>query len=202
VLDSRFVYLAMFLSAVGAFGYVRDTWRGLTSPNRVTWSLWALEGVLAFVVEVQQHVGTASLITLMLGLVPAVVVVVSFRNAHSVWKLRGFDIVCGVVSLAGLIFWLAVNQPTIALVSFVAADQIAALPTVRKSWLAPETETAVAFVMGSLNTGITVLTLKQVTTAGALFPGTITAMDAIIAFLIISRIGPRLRRVVHAPSTH
>src|SRR5665213_40473 len=80
VIDPRFVYLAMLFAAVGGYGYVRDTLRGETSPNRVTWSLWALEGVLAFGVELQQHVGLAAWMTLMLGLVPCVVVIASFKN--------------------------------------------------------------------------------------------------------------------------
>jgi len=193
VIDPRFVYLAMVLSAAGGYGYVRDTLRGTTSPNRVTWSLWALEGILAFGVELQQHVGLAAWMTLMLGLVPFVVVFASFKNSHAVWKIGVFDIFCGSISLAGLAFWAFVNEPTIALISFVCADQVAALPTVRKSWLAPSTESPWAFVMGCLNCGITILTLKVFTTEGALFPGCIVVTDFVLAVLIMTRVGPRFR---------
>jgi hypothetical protein len=193
VIDPRFVYLAAALSLVGAYGYIRDTLRGTTSPNRVTWSLWGVEGVLAFFVEIQQHVGLASLMTLMLGLVPCAVVVASFRNRNAVWKLGAFDAVCGAVSVGGLIFWAFVNEPTVALVSFVVADQMAALPTVRKSWLAPSTESPRLFFLGSMNCAITVLTLTTLTTAGVLFPGWILVTDLIVGLLIVSNVGPRLR---------
>jgi hypothetical protein len=193
VIDPRFVYLAAALSLVGAYGYIRDTLRGDTSPNRVTWSLWGVEGVLAFFVEIQQHVGLASLMTLMLGLVPCAVVVASFRNRNAVWRLGTFDAVCGAVSVAGLVFWAFVNEPTVALVSFVVADQMAALPTVRKSWLAPSTESPRLFFLGSMNCAITVLTLTKLTTAGVLFPGCILVTDLIVGLLIVSNVGPRLR---------
>jgi hypothetical protein len=193
VIDPRFVYLAMALSAVGGYGYVRDTLRGETAPNRVTWSLWGVEGVLAFGVEAQQHVGLAEWMTLMLGLVPIVVVLSSFRNRHAVWRIGAFDVICGSVSLAGLVFWAFVHEPTVALVSFVCADQAAALPTLRKSWLAPETESPRVFALGCLNCVITLFTLKAFTTAGVLFPGCIAVTDAIMALLIVSRVGPRLR---------
>ncbi len=169
MIDPRFVFLAAFLSLVGGYGYIRDTLRGVTSPNRVTWGLWALEGILGFVVEIQQHVGLASVMTLMLGLVPCVVIIASFKNSHSVWKLGRFDIFCGLISLVGIAFWGIVNQSTIALISFVAADQIAALPTLRKSFLAPATESPRLFFLGFLNCAITLLTLKHFTTAGVLF---------------------------------
>ena len=201
MLDPRFVFLAAALAVLGTQSYIRDTLRGTTSPHRVTWGLWALEGILAFFVEIQQHVGLAAIMTLALGFMPLVVVVASFKNPHAVWKIDPVDIVCGVVSLAGLIFWALVNDPTIALVSFVAADFIAALPTYRKSWRAPESETPRAFVMGAVNTGITLLTLKNFTTAGALFPGVIMMTDSTLSVLILTRLGPRLsRRTTHKES--
>ena len=193
MIDPRFVYLAVALSLVGAYGYIRDTLRGDTSPNRVTWSLWGVEGVLAFFVEVQQHVGLAALMTLMLGLVPCAVVVASFRNRHAVWKLGVFDVVCGAVSVGGLVFWAFVNEPTVALVSFVLADQLAALPTIRKSWLAPNTESPRLFFLGSTNCAITLLTLTRLTTVGVLFPGCILVADLIVGLLIVSKVGPRFR---------
>jgi hypothetical protein len=193
VIDPRFVYLAMALAAIGGFTYVRDTLRGVTSPNRVTWSLWGLEGVLAFGIELQQRVGLASWMTLMLGLIPCAVVIASYRNSYAVWKIGTFDIVCGSISLAGLILWAFVNEPTIALVSFVCADQAAGLPTLRKSWIAPSSESPRVFVLGCLNCAITIMTLKVLTTAGVLFPGAIVISDFVLAVLILSRFGPRLR---------
>jgi hypothetical protein len=193
VIASQFIYLALALSALGAFGYVRDTLKGVTSPNRVTWSLWAVEGILAFVIEIQDHVGPASLMTLMLGLVPFVVVAASFANPHIVWKIGVFDVVCGAISVAGLAFWAFVNEPTVALIAFVAADQMAGLPTMRKSWLAPSTESPGVFFLGSMNCAITLLTLNAFTTAGVLFPGCVLVGDLILGVLIVSRAGPRLR---------
>jgi hypothetical protein len=194
VLDPRFVFLAAALSLFGSSSYIRDTLRGTTSPHRVTWGLWALEGVLAFIVELQQRVGLASIMTLALGFVPLVVVLASFKNPKGAWRIDAVDVACAVVSLAGVVFWAVVNEPTVALVSFVAADFIAALPTYRKSWTAPESETPRVFVMGTINTGITLLTLKHFTTAGALFPGVIMVTDCILSATILSRIGPRLAK--------
>ena len=192
MIDPRFIYLAALLSFAGTYGYIRDTLRGDTSPNRVTWGLWAVEGLLAFVVEIQQHVGLPSLTTLMLGLMPFVIVAASFRNPRSVWKIGKFDLFCGLISVTGLLFWGFVNAPTVALISFVAADQIAALPTVRKAWIAPTSESARVFILGFANCAITLMTLKHFTTAGVLFPGCILVTDLLIAILVVTRVGRRI----------
>lgn len=193
MIDQRFIYLAAALSLYGVYDYVRDTLRGSTSPNRVSWGLWGLEGVLAFFVEIQQHVGLPALMTLMFGVVPLIVLAASFRNPHSVWRIGPFDVVCGVISLLGIVAWGVVNQSTVALVSFIAADQVAALPTIRKSWIAPTTESPRVFILGVVNCAITLLTLKHFTTGGAIFPGFIFVCDLAIAVLVISAVGPRVR---------
>lgn len=193
MLDPRFVFLAAALSLVGAYGYLRDTLRGVTSPNRVTWGLWGMEGILGFVVEVQQHVGLASVMTLMLGLVPCLVVAASFKNPHSVWKIGRFDVFCGLISLSGLLSWSFIDQRTLALCAFVAADQVAALPTLRKSWLVPASESSRVFFLGFLNCTITLFTLKHFSTAGVLFPFCVGVMDLSLGTLIFTRLGPRFR---------
>ena len=193
MIDPRFVFLAIAVSLVGTSSYVRDTLRGVTSPNRVTWGLWGIEGLLVFVVEVQQHVGLAALMTLTMGFIPLVVVAVSFRNPHLAWKIGPFDVFCGAVSVLGLVFWCFVNEPTVALLLFVGADQAAALPTLRKSWLAPSTESSVTFFLGFVNCAITLMTLRHFSTAGALFISCILVTDLTIGILVVTSIGPRVR---------
>ncbi len=193
VIDPRFVYLAAVISVIGAAGYIRDTVRGVSTPNRVTWGLWGVEGVLAFVVELQQHVGLAALMTLMFGLIPLSIVAVSFGHHHGVWRMGPFDVLCGALSLAGIAFWAFVHEPTVALISFVVADQLAGLPTIRKSWLVPSSETAWTFFTGVINTAITIMSLRHFTTGGALFPGAILLTDLVIWSLVAFNIGPRVR---------
>lgn len=195
VIDPRFVYLAAALSLYGVVDYVRATLRGDARPNRVSWGLWGLEGVLGFVVEVQQHVGLAAVMTLMFGVGPIIVVLASFRGHHGVWRVDAFDIACGVISLVGIVFWAVANGRTVALIAFISADQVAALPTIRKSWRAPESESAKVFVLGAINSAITLMTLRHFTTGGVVFPGAIMVCDTLISTLVIGRLGPRWRGV-------
>ena len=194
VIDPRFIYLAAAVALYGVFDYVRSTLRGDTRPNRVSWGLWGLEGVLGFIDEVQQHVGPAAYMTLVFGVVPLIVVAASFWSRHGVWRIDGFDIVCGAVSLLGILFWGIVGQATIALIAFISADQVAALPTIRKSWRAPESESSKIFVTGVFNAAITLFTLRHFTTGGVIFPGAVLVCDTLVSVLVVGRLGPRWRR--------
>jgi hypothetical protein len=193
VIPAQFVLLAAAISLVGCLSYARDTLRGETNPNLVTWSLFALEGLLSFAIERQQHIGWASIMTLMLGVCPLIVCAASLKNPQAVWKLGRFDLLCGGISLLGLVTWPLMSG-TVALVAFVAADTMAALPTLRKSWIEPMTESPGAFFAGAVNGFITLLTLKSFTTAGALFPLAITIMDFVIAMVAYTHVGLRWRQ--------
>jgi hypothetical protein len=193
VIDSRFVFVGAALSLSGAYVYIRDTWRGTTEPNRVTWSLWTIEPLLAFGIMRQAHIGLSSVWTLVLGLIPLLVLAASFKNPQSVWRLGRFDIVCGVLSLFGLGVWIFASRPVVSLIAFVAADSLAALPTLRKAYLDPETETGWTFLAGALSAGIVLLTLPRWTTIGALFPVCVLVMNGAIWFLVATSWGPRHR---------
>ena len=53
MIDERFVIIGAFLSMIGQLTYAIDTVKGKIKPNRVTWFLWALIPLIAFVAEIK-----------------------------------------------------------------------------------------------------------------------------------------------------
>jgi len=193
MLPSWVLIIGAVLSVTGTWNYVVETLRGNTQPNRVTWVLWGLAPLLAFIIEVQQHVGVSSLVTLLFGVLPVFVLIASVKNPHGVWKVSPFDWFCGAISIVGIVVWLLSNHPTFGLVAQVAADVAAGLPTLRKAVLNPATESPFAFFTGVVNASLALLVLKHWTTAGALFPLSILVMNFIILVFILTKWGTRLQ---------
>jgi hypothetical protein len=192
VIDVHFVILGAVIGIAGMLSYVRDTLRGVTQPNRVTWLMWAVAPLIAFSAEVQAGVGLRSLMTFVVGFGPLLIFASSFANRRSAWRIGPFDWLCGALSAAGLIIWLATRHGTVAVVASIAADALAATPTLRKSWSAPETESASAYVTAALNAFITVLTIDRFTTADAAFPLYILVIASVESAFVVGRLGPRL----------
>ena len=202
MLDVHFVILGAVIGLGGMLSYVRDTIRGVTQPNRVTWFMWSLAPFIAFAAEVQAGVGLRSLMTFVIGFGPLLILAASFSNRQAAWHIGPFDWLCGALSAAGLITWLATRHGTVAVVASIAADALAATPTLRKSWSAPETESASAYVTAAVNALITVLTIDRFTTANAAFPLYILVIASVESLFVVARLGPRLsaRRRVPARS--
>jgi hypothetical protein len=193
VLNVHFVFLGAAIGLTGSLVYARDTLRGVTQPNRVTWFMWTLAPLLAAVAEIRQGVGLQWVMTFMVGFGPLLVLTASFISRSGAWKIGPFDIACGVASLCGLIIWALTNNNTVALCAFVAADGLACLPTLAKSWKAPETETALAYGTAWINAVLTLATVSVWTTGTVAFPLWIAFINTIFVSLIAGRIGPRLR---------
>jgi hypothetical protein len=192
VINVNFVYLGSALGALGTSFYVRDTLRGTTQPNRVTWLLWAVAPLLAAAVEFSEGVGLRALTTFMVGFMPLLVLAASFYNPAAVWKIGPLDYVCGALSVAGTVAWLVTRSGVIAIVAAIAADALAGLPTLLKSWTNPETETVWSYVGAVTSAAILLLTVDRWTTNVVAFPLLIVCIASIQVVFIGARPGPRL----------
>jgi hypothetical protein len=193
MINVHFVYLGAAIGAAGSLVYVWDTLRGTTQPNRVTWLLWAFAPLLAFAVEFHSGIGLRALTTFIIGFMPLLVFIASFHNSAAVWKIRRIDYVCGAMSLAGTAAWLVTQNGVVAIVAAIAADFLAGIPTMMKSWSNPESETVTSYIGAVLNSGILLLTVHHWTTEVAAFPLFILGIASVQTVLVGLKPGPRLR---------
>lgn len=192
MIDERFAILAGLLNIVGCSVYFIGTIKGTTKPNRVTWFLWALAPLIAFFAQIQQGVGLISFFTLSNALGPLLVLVGSFVNKHSLWKITLFDISCGVLSLLGLFFWYLTQVGNIAIFFSIASDLLAAIPTIVKAYRVPETENARAFLVGTTGSLLGVLTINTWTFANYGFALYALLCNGLIFLLVQFKIGKQL----------
>lgn len=105
MINSNFVILGAVIFFLGSFGYILDTIKGKVRPNKVTWFIWALAPLIAFAAQLKQGIGRESILTFMVGFVPMLVFIASFVNKKSYWKIEKLDLLCGALSIFGLIAW-------------------------------------------------------------------------------------------------
>jgi hypothetical protein len=141
------VLLGAVVSLIGISAYIKDTLRGKTKPNRVTWVLWSIAPLIATVAAISDGVRWAVLPVFMTGFGPLLVLIASFVNKKSYWKITKLDYFCGLLSVLALVFWAITKDPVIAIIFSIASDGFAALPTLIKSWKFPETETGIAYLV-------------------------------------------------------
>lgn len=191
MIDERFVLLGVLLQVFGVWGYLRDTIRGTTTPNRVTWSIWTVAPFLAFFAQLREGVTWQATITFTAGFFPLLVLIASFANKNATWKFTSLDKVCGFLSVLGLVLWQITQKGNVAIFFGILADGLAAVPTIVKSFREPESESHGVFLTGIAYSGITMLTIKDWDFAHVAFPAYIFGLCVLLTSLIAFRIGPR-----------
>lgn len=193
MIDPRFVVIGALLNLWGSISYVISTIQGKTRPNRVTWFLWALAPLIAFSAQISSGVRYEAVMTLMVGLGPLMIFIASFVNAKAYWKIGTFDIACGVFSVLAIVLWQLSGSAIWAIVFSILADILAGIPTIVKSYKAPETENSIVFRNGAISAGITLLAVQVWNVANYAFAVYILLMCVLLYCLIRFRIGPRLK---------
>lgn len=156
-------YIVIAGAAIGLIGslfYVKDTLFGGTKPNRVSWLLWVIAPMIGTAASLSAGVTWAALPTFIAGFGPLLVLIASFATKKAYWKLEKFDYLCGLFSILALILWLITKNPSIAILFAIAADALAAVPTIVKGWKHPKTESSYAYAPSIINalTAFTVIT--------------------------------------------
>ncbi len=168
-----FTYLVI---AAGLFNlltcvsYARDTFLGKTKPNRVTWIMWTVAPLIAAAAAFSKGAGWVALPILMSGLSPAIVLIASFFNPKAYWKLSQLDYLCGACSILAFILWGITQEAAVAILFALLSDLFASLPTVIKAWKHPETESALAYIGGLVNSLAAFLVMQTFDFANLAFP--------------------------------
>lgn len=192
MLNQNFVIIGTIIGAIGSLAYLLDTVKGKVKPNRVSFLLWSIAPFIAFAAQIKQGVGLEALMTFSTGFLPATVFIASFVNKKAEWKVTRFDLVCGFLSIVGLILWLITKVGNIAIFFSIVADGLAAVPTIVKSYKYPDTELAWPWLSSVFGVVLTLLTLKVLTFANSGFIVYILLVNTLIFSLIQFRIGERL----------
>lgn len=148
VIFEYLVFISSFCALMAAILYIRAMIKGKARPNRVTWLMWSVAPLIATSAELTSRVGLAILPVFMNGFCPLLIFVSSLLVKKAYWKLTIFDYCCGTLSLLALILWILTKTPNIAILFAIASDALGAVPTVKKAWLKPVSESAEPYVVG------------------------------------------------------
>lgn len=137
---------------IGSLSYVRDTLKGKSKPNRMTFLIWTAGPFIGVPAAIVAGAAWWALLPVFVaGLGPLAILLASFRNPAAYWKLGVLDYVCGALAVLALALWVATANPILAVIFSIAADALASLPTLIKSWKYPETETGFTYFVALCN---------------------------------------------------
>lgn len=163
-MEKWFAFASGLILLAGAPPYLIDILKGKTKPQRATWFIWSVLGVIAFISQLRLDGGWSLVFVGLDGLGSLLVFLLSLKFGTGGWAR--LDRLALVIALIGVGLSFVIKQPVLALLGVVLADLSGAVLTVLKTFRHPESETAITwffvgtasllgvFSVGKLNLGL------------------------------------------------
>lgn len=151
--------IAVVLTFAAYIPYYRDILKGKTRPHIYSWSLWGLLTILLVALQIKGGAGPATWVTAAAGLLCVGVVVLSLKNGKR--DITTSDTIVAILSLLAIGFWLIADQPLVSMILATLADLLAFIPTVRKSYRDPYSETLSLYITNALRFCLALLAVEH-----------------------------------------
>ena len=135
--------------------------------------------------QVQAGAGSGAWITLAITIVSLGVFIWSLKNGSKL--IRPTDFLFLGLAILALIFWLYAKQPVISIILLSTTEMLGFIPTVRKTWHQPHSETLSFYLITTFRHALGIGALSKYTIVTWLYPLTWTIANLLFAVLLIIR---------------
>lgn len=182
VMKETFAIIASILAIVGNVPYLRDIIKKRIQPHPYTWLVWSIVSCIIFFGQIAKGAGIGALPTATAEIFT--IIIFFFSLQYGFKNIRKIDTVFLIVALAGLIPWIITEDPTLSVIIAVAIDLTAFVPTIRKTWNYPRTETQTLFTMNVLRHVLMLLSLQSYNIATTLHSVAMITTNSLMTTLI------------------
>ncbi len=182
--------IAVILTFVGYIPYIKDTIKGTTKPHIYSWFIWAFVTFIIFALQILGHGGAGAFVTLATAILCLTIFILGLKNGQK--DITKFDTITFIIALIAILVWVFAKQPAISNLLIITINTLANLPTIRKSWNNPYSETLFTWEMGAVRNLLGLLALANYSLLTWLYPVTNLLINVLVSLLLIIR-----RKQVH-----
>ncbi len=177
-----FAILATTIALANKIPYIADIYRLKTTPHSYSWLIWTLlQGTGALVMlSGGAGFGVASLLA---GTVLcAFIFLLSLR--YGTKNITTFDTICFIGALIATGVWFFLHDAFLSILLISAIDFIAFLPTFRKAYEEPYSETPIMYLFAGIGEGFALLALTNITFTTSFYLITLVITNPLCAGII------------------
>lgn len=139
--------------------YLRDLLRRQITPHPYSWFIWGLTAIIMSGLQLFNGGGAMSWSTLTVGLISFVICGLAWRAGGKRIVTRHDQALLGI-ALVAITLWLVVDEPTLSMLLLVCADISGFIPSVRKTWRDPYSETLTMWTINGFRHGLNIFAIS------------------------------------------
>jgi hypothetical protein len=180
-----FALIATLMAIIGNVPYLLDIIKKKIQPHPYTWFVWTIVSGVTFFGALAKGAGIGALPTLGSEIFTFIIFFMSLRYGFKgITKTDKYFLIAALVSL---IPWLLTKDPTLSVIIVVCIDLIAFVPTLRKTWVKPQTENPILFAMNVLRHILTIFSLGAYNIATMLHSVAMIIVNSLMTGMILRK---------------
>ena len=180
-----FALAGALLAIIGNVPYVRSVLLKQVQPHAYTWFVWSIVSCIVFFGQVAKGAGVGAIPTAASEIFTLIIFGLSLRYGFK--GATRTDTFFLIAALLGLIPWYLTDDPTLSVVIAVSIDAIAFIPTLRKTWLLPKSETPLLYATNVLRHILMLVSLEKYNVATTLHSIVMIIVNSAMTGIIILR---------------
>lgn len=165
--------------------YILDIFKGTTKPHSYSWFIWTLlqtiGAISMFSIGAGWGITSISIGAVLCGFV----FILSFK--YGTHNIKNFDVICLVGALIAMIFYFFLHNPIVSVLIITLVDFVGFLPTMRKAYEEPQTETISAYALSSISSILALFAFSVFTFSNSVYLISLIITNATCAIIIFTR---------------
>lgn len=158
--------IAGIIAIIGNVPYLRDTITKKITPHPYTWFVWSIVSGVTFFGQVSKGAGYATIAFAASEIFTILIFIFSLRNGFK--GIDKKDTYFLIAALLGIIPWILTKDPTWSVIIMVTIDLIAFIPTLKKAWIKPKTESPILYESNAIRHTLALFALSSYNVATTL----------------------------------
>ena len=180
-----FAIVAAVLAIAGNLPYLWDILKERVKPHPYTWFVWSLVSGIVFFGQLAKGAGIGALPTAASEIFTLIIFLFSLKYGFK--GIRKIDTLFLALALLGIGLWFLTKDPTMSVIIAVSIDVIAFVPTLRKTWAEPATETPILYGSNVVRHALALLSLQSYNIATTLHSIAMITTNSAMTLLILFR---------------
>lgn len=177
--------IATIISVISFFPYLKDIFRNKTQPHSYTWLIWTILQVTGVVAMFNDGAGIGALALTVGAFFCAYIFILSLK--YGTKNITLFDTICLIAALAATSIYAFLHNPVLSVILITIIDFVAFLPTLRKAYAEPYSETLSLFLLGVVWSTFNVIAISTYTITTTLYPSCILFANALCCLMLWMR---------------
>lgn len=180
-----FAILSTFIGIIGTIPYVMDIFRGTTKPHMYSWLIWTILQVIGAISMFSLGAGFGMTSVMVGAFSCGFIFILSFKFGTK--NIKIVDKICLLGAIAAIVVYFFLHDPFLSIIIITIIDLIGFLPTLRKSYEEPQTETVASYILSFISYCLLLFAISVFTFQNSLYAISLIITNAVCAFIIIFR---------------